>query len=221
MDLTFIFTVAPPILIAYYIYQKDLYDKEPGKVIVKCFLYGVLIAIPVAILELFVIYTEIFAQNIFLFSLLGVALIEEGGKFFVLMKYPFKLKDFNEPYDGILYSAVIGLGFATIENILYVYNSGGIDLAIGRMISAIPAHAAFGILMGYFVGLAKFDLNNGNRLAITGLIIATLTHCLYNYFLFINKYLIFTVIILIVALYFSKIAIKTHQQNSPFKDQKN
>jgi len=217
MILTLILTIGPPILIAYYIYSKDLYDKEPGKVIMKCFGYGILIAIPIVILELFIIEIQMFSESIFLYSFFGVALIEEGGKLFVLMKYPFKLKDFNEPYDGILYSAVISLGFATIENIGYVY-SGGIDIAIGRMFSAIPAHAAFGVLMGYFVGLAKFDINNKTRLIATGLFVATITHSLYNYFLFIGNYVLFTLIVLILALKYSKKAIKVHQENSPFKD---
>ena len=214
------YTILPPIFIVSYIYKKDLYDKEPGKIIMKCFLYGILIAMPVGFLEIFIEKTGVFAESIFLYSFFGVALIEEGGKLYALMKYPFKLKDFNEPYDGILYSATIGLGFAFIENIFYV--TGNLDMAreiaMSRMFTAIPAHAAFGVLMGYFVGLAKFDLKNKTRLVITGLIIATLTHCLYNYFIFINKYMIFTFIVLIIALYFSKIAIKKHQDNSPFKN---
>ena len=217
------YTILPPIFIVGYIYRKDLYDKEPGKIIRKCFLYGILIALPVGFLEIFIEKTGVFAESIFLYSFFGVALIEEGGKLYALMKYPFKLKDFNEPYDGILYSATIGLGFAFIENILYVI--GNLDMAreiaMGRMFTAIPAHAAFGVLMGYFVGLAKFDLKNKTRLVITGLVIATLTHCLYNYFIFKfsnSVYMLFTFVVLIIALYLSKIAIKKHQDNSPFKN---
>jgi RsiW-degrading membrane proteinase PrsW (M82 family) len=64
-------------------------------------------------------------------------------------------KNFNEPFDGIVYAVIVSMGFATIENIIYVFQYG-FATGILRLFTAVPAHAAFGILMGYFLGKAKF-----------------------------------------------------------------
>ena len=80
--MNFILAVAPPLLIAYYIYQKDKYEKEPKELIIKSFLFGCLTVIPVLILE--IIFNENLFSSLFLYMLLGVALVEEGVKFFFL-----------------------------------------------------------------------------------------------------------------------------------------
>tara|TARA_Y100000766_G_scaffold136836_1_gene117788 strand:+ start:2438 stop:3115 length:678 start_codon:yes stop_codon:yes gene_type:complete len=216
-----ILAVLPPFLLAYYIYSRDLYEKEPRKLVLKCLFYGALAFIPIFYIELFII--EVFSDgkfellnSVFLFSLVGVALVEEGVKFFILIKSPYKNKDFNEPYDGIVYAVMISLGFALVENVLYV-TGGGLEIALMRMFSAIPLHAACGVIMGYYVGKAKFDKLNKSYNIILGLTLATLLHAIYNYFLFINQFIIITFIALYIGIRFSRKAIKEHQENSPFK----
>jgi RsiW-degrading membrane proteinase PrsW (M82 family) len=118
--------------------------------------------------------------------------------------------------DGIVYAVMISLGFATVENIFYVFNHPGqeIQVAIMRMFTAIPLHAACGIILGYFVGLAKFS-DNKNILLYLGLFLATLVHGLYNYFIFLEEgWFIFSIIALVVAVYYSKKAISLHQKDS-------
>ena len=211
-----ILSIAPPLLIAYYVYQKDKYDKEPKSLIIKSFLFGCLGIIPAIFLELF---AEGMFTNLFLYVFIGIALVEEGVKYFFLKKYLFNKPDFNEPMDGIVYAVMISLGFATVENIFYVFNHPGqeIQVAIMRMFTAIPLHAACGVILGYFVGLAKFS-DNKNILLYKGLFLATLVHGLYNYFIFLGEGFILSIIALAVAVYYSKKAINIHQEDSKIRN---
>lgn len=211
-----ILAIAPPLLIAYYIYQKDKYDKEPKSLIIKSFLFGCLGIIPAIFLELFV---EGIFTNLFLYVFIGIALVEEGVKYFFLKKYLFNKPDFNEPMDGIVYAVMISLGFATVENIAYVLNNEGqeMNVALIRMFTAIPLHAVCGVILGYFVGLAKFS-NNKNILLYKGLFLATLVHALYNYFIFLGQGLILSIIALVVAIYYSNKAINIHQEESKIRN---
>ena len=210
--MTLILAVLPPLLIAYYVYQKDKYDKEPKSLIIKSFLFGCLGIIPAIFLELF---AEGMFTSLFLYVFIGIALVEEGVKYFFLKKYLFNKPDFNEPMDGIVYAVMISLGFATVENIFYVFNHPDqeIQVAIMRMFTAIPLHAVCGVILGYFVGLAKFS-DNSRSLLFKGLFLATLIHGLYNYFIFLGEGFIFSIVALVVAVYYSKKAINLHQQDS-------
>ena len=208
-----IFAILPPILIAYYIYRQDKYDKEPRHLLIKSFLFGCVGIIPALILES--IINESLFSNLFLYAFFGVALVEEGVKYFFLKKHLYHNKEFNEPMDGIVYAVMISLGFATVENIGYVVNNEGQEMAIAilRMFTAIPLHAVCGVILGYYVGLAKFSEKPNNSL-YTGLFLATLVHTVYNYFLFAGYGLGMSIIALIVAIYYSKKAIRLHQEDS-------
>ena len=141
--MSFILAVLPPLLIAFYIYKQDKFDKEPKELILKSFLFGCLSVIPIVILEL--IFNENIFSNYFVYMFCGVALVEEGMKYFFLKKYLFDKPEFNEPFDGIVYAVMVSLGFATVENLVYVfiYNPDQqISVAALRMISAIPLHAS-------------------------------------------------------------------------------
>ena len=94
-------------------------------------------------------------------------------------------KDFNEPFDGIIYAVMVSMGFAAVENLFYVLE-GGMDVAVIRAVTAIPAHAVFAILMGYYMGKAKFSPTKKVRYNLTGLFLAILFHGAYDFFLFIN-----------------------------------
>ena len=216
--MNFFLAVFPPLLIAYYIYQKDKYEKEPKELIVKSFLFGCITVIPVLILE--TIFNENLFSSLFLYVFLGVALIEEGVKFFFLKKYLFNHKEFNEPFDGIVYAVMISLGFATVENLFYVFNYAGdqeTQVAIIRMFSAIPLHAACGVIMGYFVGQAKFNIKSNNYL-FKGLFSAVIIHGLYNYFIFLGDTSSLSFVVLFIAILFSRKAINIHQEDSKIRN---
>ena len=211
-----LFAIFPPLLIAYYVYQKDKYEKEPKSLIIKSFLFGCVGVIPALFLEIF---AKGMFTSLFLYVFFGIALVEEGVKYFFLKKYLFKKADFNEPMDGIVYGVMISLGFATVENIAYVLNNEGQEIndALMRMFTAIPLHAACGVILGYFVGLAKFS-DNRNILLYKGLFLATLVHGLYNYFIFLGEGFILSIIALAVAVYYSKKAINIHQEDSKIRN---
>ena len=215
MILFFAAAVIPPLLIAYYVYQQDKYDKEPRSLLIKSFLFGCVSVVPALILEI-ILDANLFS-NLFLYVFIGIALVEEGVKFFFLRGYMYQKEEFNEPMDGIVYGVMISLGFATVENVVYVfvYSDSGSELqtAILRMFTAIPLHAVCGIILGYYVGLAKFS-NNYKILLYKGLLFAVLTHTLYNYFIMAGYGILLSIIALIIAIYFSKKAINLHQDDS-------
>ena len=218
MDLTLLsLATLPPIILLYFVYSKDLYEKEPRHLIIKSFAFGVLGFIPIYIIE---VSTSSIFESLFWFMLIGVAFVEEGVKFLILRYYMYNKSDFNEPYDGIVYAVAISLGFAFIENIGYVYNyapGSEYSVAIARMFTAIPMHAACGVIMGYYVGLAKFSSDKGSSYIVYALFFATLLHGLYNYFMLLGFTEIIAIIILIVGISYARKAINMHQQNSPFK----
>ena len=207
--------ITPPLLVLFFIYRNDLYEKEPHKLILKTFLLGFLVVVPMIILELI---TQKTITNIFLFSMFGVALVEEGVKFLALLKFNYPQKDFNEPYDGIVYSLTITMGFALVENLMYVLGSGeiGSSVSIARMLTAIPMHATCGIVMGYFLGLAKMKKTQKTKNFILAIVAPTIIHGLYNYFIFIELFGL-SLVIVFFGIRYSLKAIRIHQELSPFK----
>jgi len=148
-----------------------------------------------------------------------VAFIEEFSKFIFVRWVLYPNKNFNEPFDGIVYAVSVSLGFAGLENILYVMNSeNGVVTGILRMFTAVPAHATFAVLMGYFMGIAKCEKEKSHYVWY-GLGAATLFHGAYDYFWFIS-YIpglwAGAIASLVIGLVLSNKAIKMHQQASPF-----
>jgi RsiW-degrading membrane proteinase PrsW (M82 family) len=115
-----------------------------------------------------------------------VALSEEGSKFLVLRFYAYPKKVFREPFDGVIYAVMIGMGFATVENIEYV-RQFGLETGVSRFFLAIPAHASFAVLMGYPVGRAKFAPQGKAGLLLQGLGTAVLFHGSFDFFLFLQQ----------------------------------
>ena len=95
-------------------------------------------------------------------------------------------KAFDEPLDGIIYAVMVSMGFATLENIIYVL-SHGFQTAIMRMFLSVPAHACFGVIMGYYVGMAKFSKSRVRYYKRVGLLLAVLFHGAFDFFLFLQQ----------------------------------
>ena len=192
----FIVSVLPVFLIGLYIYKKDK-EKEPNKLLIKLFLGGILSAILTIIitliLEVIFPFFAIETSKLNLFELfisvfIGVALVEEFSKWIVLYQISYKHEEFDELYDMILYATFVALGFACIENILYVFQNG-ILVAIFRAVLAVPGHVCDGVFMGYYLGVSKIsDVNNRKDLKtknlILSILIPTITHGIYDYCLF-------------------------------------
>ena len=184
--------LAPGFAIVFFIYSKDKYDREPLKNLVISFLLGVLSTVPAILIQTAVkpMIDQWFSPwsityyIVFAFGL--VALSEEGSKYLMLRWYAYRQRAFNEPFDGIIYSVMVSMGFATIENVAYVLDHG-IATGILRMFLAVPAHAAFGVIMGYHAGLAKFDPARSQQRLWTGLLLAVFFHGAYDFFLFLQN----------------------------------
>lgn len=220
--------ISPGIAIAVYVHWRDRFDKEPRHLLIISFILGVVSIIPAIFLEK--TYEEI---SHFLFSdssgvlatalsaFMGVAFVEEFCKYFFLRIYTYRKNAFNEPFDGITYAVMVSMGFATFENILYVLQ-GGLGVAVLRMFLSVPAHATFAIVMGYFVGLAKFKKEEGHsiRFHLIGLFVATLFHGMFDFFLFLKSYPLLglgAIISFSVGLILSLQAMDLHSKNSPFR----
>ncbi len=178
--------IAPGIAICLFIFHRDAYNHEPKLNLFVSFMLGVAIVFPVAYAELFFNqFIDDTIQGTAISAFLVVALLEELGKFIILRFYAYPKKSFDEPLDGIVYGVMIGMGFATLENILYIQKFG-MQTGFLRMFLSVPAHATFGVLMGYHAGKAKFDKSNSGRLLFLGLFWAVLFHGAYDFFLFLQ-----------------------------------
>jgi RsiW-degrading membrane proteinase PrsW (M82 family)/ribosomal protein S18 acetylase RimI-like enzyme len=178
--------IAPGIAICLFIFHRDAYNREPKLNLFVSFFLGALIVLPVAYTEIY--FTQFTGQTISgvaASAFLVVAFTEELGKFIILRLYSYPKKSFDEPLDGIVYGVMIGMGFATLENILYVQKFG-VQTGLMRMFLSVPAHATFGVLMGYHVGKAKFEKPGSRKLLLLGMFWAVLFHGVYDFFLFLQ-----------------------------------
>lgn len=186
--------LAPGIAICLYVFYKDIYNKEPVMNLLMSFLFGCLAIIPALFIEsAFTDYAiDGSVGGVAVFSYIVVAGSEEGSKFLGLRFYSFRQKSFDEPLDGIVYSVMVSMGFATLENIFYVLKFAqagrGLEVGLTRMFLSVPAHATFGVLMGYFAGKARFDKQRSALILFTGFLLAVFFHGTFDFFLFINQY---------------------------------
>jgi len=222
-----ILAILPGAVICYLIYRLDKYEKESRFPLLLSFGLGVASAIPALKLEEWGDQMGINEHGSFmmllLLSFVVIALSEELVKFVVLLIYPYQKKFFNEPFDGIIYAVMIGMGFATIENILYA-DRFGTQTTIVRAFTAVPAHAIFAVLMGYFVGLAKFNPEHRIKYLAMGLSLAVFIHGIYDVFILQQYYdwlMLFATLVLIISGFFAYRLIKIHQAASPFKNKEN
>ena len=231
---------APGIAICIFIFYQDMYNKEPKLNLIVSFILGAVAILPAIQLEQYFSngLLDGSVSSVAIFAFLVVGLTEEFCKFIGLRFYSYNQKSFDEPLDGIVYSLMIGMGFATVENVMYVVKyeaiaGEGMRIGLQRMFLSIPAHATFAVIMGYFMGKAKFSANNSFMLMLTGLAGATFFHGAYDFFLFVNAYaeagqnigglgktlsefflLAGAVISLIVALVLSRRLLKHHRKTS-------
>jgi len=214
--------IAPGIAIAVLIYVKDKFDREPKKLLIISFALGMISILPAIVAEALSGVQNFDTSSLELtafysFGIIGIA--EEGSKFIMLRFYAYPKKAFNEPFDGITYSVMVSMGFATVENILYAFQFG-IGNTIVRMFTAVPAHATFAIVMGYYAGLAKFSGAEAKYL-FRGVIYAALLHGAYDFFL-LQQYIPGMTFGALVSLYFglrfSRKAIRSGLKESPFRN---
>ncbi len=208
--------IIPVILILTFIRQKDK-NKEPIGLLIKLFFAGAVSCFLVVqisqLIALFLPFMQIDISagdntflDVFLYSFVGVALIEEVCKFAMTYAFGYYHKDFDEVYDIIVYAIFVALGFAGFENILYVVGSGQISLGISRGLTAVPGHACDGLFMGYYLSIAKIYAIRKNKTEeriniLKSIFIPTLLHGIYDFCCFYgNQYIIIVFIIFIITM---------------------
>lgn len=199
-------SILPSIILLVVVWKGDRYEKEPPGLLIKLFLLGSLTTISAFIIEFLfenVILSFMNQQGI-LFALIDnflvVAVVEEAGKYFVLKKVTWKHPAFNFTFDAVVYAVAVSLGFATLENILYLID-GSVFLALSRALFSVPGHFIDALYMGYYYGLARFsDAYNDDKLTKINLRLAfwvpVLIHGFYDFCLS-TEYGIFILIFLI------------------------
>ncbi len=177
--------IAPPIAFLTFILRHDRAEPEPIRMVLKIMLLGALSIIPAAIIQLAVLGQPFFQgggiTGAALESFLVVAPSEELAKLAVVLIFAWSNRNFNERFDGIVYTGAAAIGFALAENIFYVLDLG-LTVGILRAVTAIPGHTFTGVLMGYYVGKAKFaeTISARNSNILKGFLIAYSLHALYN-----------------------------------------
>ena len=151
-------SLAPVLIIALYIYIRDKYEKEPVICLLKALISGILIVFPVVFVEKILFTFSQGEQGVITAAynaFIVASFTEEGFKYLAFMLLFWTNRNFNEKFDGIVYAVFISLGFAAIENVMYVFR-GGYEVGYLRALTAVPAHALFGTVMGYYFGIARF-----------------------------------------------------------------
>lgn len=215
--------ILPGLLIVYGIYRLDLYEKESWSYLAIAFVLGIVCCYPAIKLEFWGMEAGFDESNGFgrflVFVYIIVGLSEELMKYLALVFFAYPRKFFNEPIDGIIYSVMIGMGFAIFENILYA-NHFGIGTILVRAFTAVPAHAVFAIFMGFFIGKAKFNSATRIKNFILALVIPVLIHGTYDLFILQQYYewlMVLGTFTVIISGYFAYQLIQLHQADSPFK----
>lgn len=195
--LQILLAVIPALVLIFYVVWRDRLHPEPGGQLVKAFFMGFL-TIPLALLfasligQIFMLLPPIEGVGVLLVtSLMQAAIPEESAKLLILWLFLRRCRHFDEHMDGIVYAVCVGMGFATVENILYVTSSGPqflkvLSVGLSRAFLAIPGHFAFAVIMGYFYSLASFKGKQTHRkymLMAWGF--PVLAHALYDFLLFV------------------------------------
>lgn len=184
----------PVAILVYYIYNRDKQAPEPTGQLMKAFFYGVLsvpvslcISIPLGLLG-FYPSEAVTVWGSIRTAFFAAAVPEEIAKFAMLWLLLRKNPYFDEKMDGIVYAVCISLGFAGLENIMYLFSNAESFLAVGlsRAIFSIPGHFCFGVLMGYYYSLVRFYPMSLNRNKVLVLAAPIIAHGLYDAILFVS-----------------------------------
>ncbi|QZY53735.1 PrsW family intramembrane metalloprotease [Crassaminicella profunda] len=188
----YVIAISPGLALALGIYLTDRYDREPVDLLGKTFLLGALSVIPTAFGEKILLSFNIFG------GVLGAAytafivagLTEEFFKREVVLRIAYNHRAFDEKLDGIVYAVFSALGFATVENIMYVVFRFATNPYIGlyRGILSVPAHMLFGVTMGYYLSLSKFAKHEEIRKSYLkkALLIPAILHGIFDFILMAN-----------------------------------
>ena len=215
--------LAPVLVFLIYIYIRDKYEKEPVGLLLTGLMFGALstgVVIGLGGLIQRIEPAEGTVGSMIFTAFVASAGVEEAVKYLFLFILVWRNKNFNEPFDGIVYAVFISLGFAGVENLVYVLNPqiGGAETALARAFFSVPGHGLFGVSMGYYLSFAKFE-KMGTKGAVLAYVIPWLFHASYNLILLSGAkgYMVVFVIFIIFLWRNAFHKMKVHLENSPFK----
>jgi len=214
--------IAPALILLFYIYIRDKYEKEPIRLLVVGVFFGLIITVPIVLVgNILTLFLPSHAgQNFeaFYTSFVIAAFVEEIFKYVVLFFLVWSNRNFNEKFDGLVYAVFVSLGFAAVENILYVFSEdmGGMVTALTRAVFSVPGHGLFAVFMGYFLSKARF---NHPGYLVLAFVVPWLIHGVFNFFLlWTNPLGIYAFALLLALLWHYAFKIMRYYiQISPFK----
>jgi len=210
--------IAPGVALLAYFYLKDRYDTEPVSLVTKLFLFGVLLVFPVMVLQRAFVHG--LGEDPFVFSFIISSGLEEFLKWFLVYILIYRHASFDEPYDGIVYAVSVSLGYATLENVFYAFfNSSSITSLLTRALLPVSGHAMFGVIMGYYLGKAKFTPTLRTRYLAYSLLFPVFWHGVFDYILLTTKsYWVWFMIPLMVYLWVRGLGkVSRANSKSPFR----
>lgn len=206
-------SLLPTIVLMLYLYRKDRVEKEPLWVLSKMFFFGTLTVLPAAVIEILgtKLLNAAVIQSVVIYNLIDafcvVALTEELMKLIALYAASWRLSEFNCTFDAVVYAVFISLGFATPENIMYVF-ANGFYTGVVRAVLSVPGHMMFGIFMGLFYSASRRHFLNGRFLPyklnlVFALGVPVLLHGFFDFLLFqANKFSMLIFAAFMVFLYY-------------------
>ncbi|WP_096188601.1 glutamic-type intramembrane protease PrsW [Evansella halocellulosilytica] len=177
--------LAPAVALLCFFYLKDEFEQEPIYMVIRSFIFGALLVFPILFIQ-YALQEEGYINHVWQEAFFYSSLIEEFLKWFIVVVAIYHHVHFNERYDGIVYATAVALGFASVENILYLF-SNGLETAFFRAVFPVSSHALFGVVMGYYLGMAKFYPEKKYWYLIYSFLLPYILHSLYNLILLVQK----------------------------------
>lgn len=234
----FLLAILPSLIILNIVYNSDS-EKEPKKLLIALFGLGIISCFITFLITDFVLYfvpsmksDVVFNSNnylkVFIYSFLIVGCIEEFSKWIFNVTIGWNNKNFDQIYDAIVYSVFISLGFASFENFLYIVDNG-FNIVLIRSILSVPAHAFFGVAMGSYLGLSKYNYYTNNKKMsvknfVLSLMVPVLLHGIYDFCIFSDNrvfYALFFVLIILLYIYAINKIYKVSKNNINIINNKN
>lgn len=212
--------LAPGLSLLTYLYLRDKYEAEPIHMVLKVFLIGIFLVVPIMVLQRGV---EVWlGEGSFVMAFIQSSAVEEFIKWFVLFHLLYHHTEFDEPYDGILYAGALSLGFATTENLLYsIFMPADFGAMLMRALLPVSGHMLFGVIMGYYLGRAKFSPSKRKRntFLACSILLPFVLHGLYDWIIVIREEdWIFVIVPFMLLLWmFGLSKMKSAHIKSPFR----
>ncbi len=186
---------APGVFWLWMVYRRDRYRPEPRALVVRTFIWGMVVSIPVAVLEFGLIFIvdpgvidfpevdQLSLGTAAYMSFIVAGVTEELGKYLVVRRTVYRSPYFDEPMDGLIYASASALGFASLENVGYLLTYGWELILLRGPISTL-AHVLFSAMWGYPLGVSKVRQKRMRAWTLLGLLCSMAAHGLFNFLIF-------------------------------------